>query len=534
MSRGEEFDEPIMGDDHFAVVIAGDGSATIDGGPVTIEAGQTADAAVLDALHDRAHARGGTVTATISDPSAAYVAHIEVAPDGSSRLLEQREAPTPDLGPVIVPVDVPELHGDEDDDDAYEEEDEDDDDEADGHGDFAVDWTKRDVDDDAADDDPGESSYTLPEPPPLSADEDDDPSQGRYDEDDDDGYDDPDDRFEDDHYDDAPEDDRDHDPAPAPEPAPVSALHRSLPPALVRKIDRKERARQSDDEYTPSGLLQRPLIVAPAALAVAGIVVVSLVVVGSGGSGDDPQQASARTGVQESGSPSAQKDLPAPTFKVEVTPPSLTASPSPSTSPKPSPSTSERDPQGEKAPPPQVTVTATEPGSVRTVTAKPKADTAASAVKRLAKSDPGGRHICYRAFVSGIGWQKPVCDGTIAGTTKQNRAIKALNLAVYNTGGTAANAVRYDSDSTDNEGDWQPSWTAVTGDGRDIYIGDTSIKYISGMALNVGSGRVCATAKVKGYDWGTHGCADARPAFAFNGSMENQRYLEAVTFTVPG
>ena len=46
------------------------------------------------------------MTATISDPSAGYVAFVEVAPDGSSSLLEQQGAGTADVPPE------PAEHGD--------------------------------------------------------------------------------------------------------------------------------------------------------------------------------------------------------------------------------------------------------------------------------------------------------------------------------------------------------------------------------------------------------------------------------------
>ncbi|MEY7978265.1 hypothetical protein AB8O53_18330, partial [Streptomyces pilosus] len=81
----------------FAVVISADGSASIDGQPVPVAEGEALDAAILDALHAHAGRRNTTVTASISDPSADYVALVEVAPDGSSRLVEQpaEDAPAP-------------------------------------------------------------------------------------------------------------------------------------------------------------------------------------------------------------------------------------------------------------------------------------------------------------------------------------------------------------------------------------------------------------------------------------------------------
>ncbi|NEB33313.1 hypothetical protein G3I62_30280 [Streptomyces sp. SID14446] len=219
--------------------------------------------------------------------------------------------------------------------------------------------------------------------------------------------------------------------------------------------------------------------------------------------------------------------------------PSLPPPPSVSASPSPKPKKSKDAKKETKKPgggggvvvtitarPPQATVTAKP--------AKPAQDTAASAVKRLARNDPSGRHICYRAYVSGQGWQKPVCDGTMAGTTNQNRPIKALNIAVSGSGGSSANAFVHNSASKDGRGKWMPQWTPVRADGANNYIGSTKkgAPNMSGFAINVGTGRVCQLAKVHSFDWGGQGCADARPGYIFGGALENDRYLEAVKFTV--
>jgi hypothetical protein len=84
------------------VIISGDGSAAIDGVPVPVVAGESVDVAVLDTLHGYARSRDAPVTAAISDPAAGYVAIVEVAPDGSSRLLEQHheQEPTGHAGPA--------------------------------------------------------------------------------------------------------------------------------------------------------------------------------------------------------------------------------------------------------------------------------------------------------------------------------------------------------------------------------------------------------------------------------------------------
>ncbi|MEV2210856.1 hydrolase [Streptomyces sp. NPDC050997] len=212
-------------------------------------------------------------------------------------------------------------------------------------------------------------------------------------------------------------------------------------------------------------------------------------------------------------------------------------------------------PSATPTPPPQPSVTPTTPvveetqdaaagegggggggggGGTATVTAQPPQDTAATAVNRLAKDDPTGRHICYRAFVTGDGWQKPVCDGTFAGTTGQNKPIKALNIAVYGAGGSAANAFLHNPESTDGKGRWSPSWTAIVADGKNNYIGSSKkdAPDMLGFAINIGSGKVCQTARVHGFDWGAQGCADPRPRYIFGGALENDRWLEAVKFTV--
>ncbi|WP_405869022.1 hydrolase [Streptomyces sp. NBC_00005] len=173
-------------------------------------------------------------------------------------------------------------------------------------------------------------------------------------------------------------------------------------------------------------------------------------------------------------------------------------------------------------------------GATATVTAKPPQDTAATAVRRLAKDDPAGRHICYRAFVTGRGWQKPVCDGTMAGTTGQEAPIKALNIAVTGTGGSAANAFVHNPQSTDGRGKWEPQWTAIIADGENNYIGGSKKDdpYMSGFAINIGSGQVCQVAHVSDSGWGTQGCAKPRPAYIFGGTLDNSHWLEAVKFTV--
>ncbi|MFK0222649.1 hypothetical protein ACIQWN_31215 [Streptomyces vinaceus] len=161
--------------------------------------------------------------------------------------------------------------------------------------------------------------------------------------------------------------------------------------------------------------------------------------------------------------------------------------------------------------------------------APPQADTAALAVSRLAARFPG-RHICYRANVEGIGWQKPVCDGATAGTVGKGKRIKSLNIAVSGTKGTAANAFVHNEE-------WKTPWNGVA-DGVDNYIGGTAkdYPYMLGFVINVGDGAVCQNAHVGAYGWGGLACdkplGQAPGNYIFGGTLDNNTWLEAVQFTV--
>ncbi|MFF0140190.1 hypothetical protein ACFYRN_27485 [Streptomyces sp. NPDC005227] len=584
MSRGEETDEPITGGDpavpgkpmdlgkpepvgeasgpapRFAVVISGDGSAAIDGEPVPAVEGATVDAAILDVLHGYARDLNVTVTATVSDPSAGYVAFVEVAPDGSSKLVDQQEQ-RPETGPAPVPVPIPvpasehtgtpaaeaepaertgDFTGEPDDewDDGYAPFAEDDEGDQDGGAapdDDAVDEYDDDYDgddDDAADDDGDEydvETYTLeqqrlresaplpPPPPAPNAPSSSYPSSPSYSDDDEEEEENEGDEVADFGADSGREGG-----------FPVAGAAARPAPQLVRRPG----SRQSDDEYQGPGLLHRPMVVGPVALLVAALVIVPLVIIGSGGSDDGGhRKEAARSSEETSRSPQAEKSGPISTSSPSLPPPpSMSASPS--AKPKKSKDAKKKAKEPGSGGGVVVTITARPPQT--TVTAKPPQDTAASVVKRLAKNDPSGRHICYRAYVSGQGWQKPVCDGTMAGTTNQNRPIKALNIAVSGSGGSSANAFVHNSASKDGRGKWMPQWTPVKADGTDNYIGSAKkgAPNMSGFAINVGTGRICQLAKVHSYNWGGQGCADARPGYIFGGALENDRYLEAVKFTV--
>lgn len=162
----------------------------------------------------------------------------------------------------------------------------------------------------------------------------------------------------------------------------------------------------------------------------------------------------------------------------------------------------------------------------------PPEETAATAVRRFMKDDPGGRHICYRARVSEDGWQRPVCDGSIAGTTGQGKKIIGLNLATTGVGGTSANAFIHDPESKDGRPKWL-EWSPII-DEKDIYIGGKGkdAPFFAGLILNTGEGKVCHVAHFKNNTWGDHICAEKRPATLFIGTLDNEVWIDAVKLTL--
>jgi hypothetical protein len=149
--------------------------------------------------------------------------------------------------------------------------------------------------------------------------------------------------------------------------------------------------------------------------------------------------------------------------------------------------------------------------------------TAAYAVQKLAASS-SGRHICYRAYVTDIGWQSPVCDGALAGTTGQSRAIEALNIAVSGTGGTGANGYMQDTG-------WESAWKGAA-NGANLTIGSPGKSLrMEAFAMNVGVGTVCVNAHVQNLGWQGKKC-DVPGNWVTGGTTGQSLRLEAVEITV--
>ncbi|MGP3925279.1 hypothetical protein [Streptomyces sp. 8N616] len=96
-----------VGVTRFDVVISRDGSATVNGVSVPVMEEETVNVAILNLLQGYARGRENPVEAVILDEAAGYTVRIEVAPDGSSRLLEQGAEPAPGSVPDSAPHSVP-------------------------------------------------------------------------------------------------------------------------------------------------------------------------------------------------------------------------------------------------------------------------------------------------------------------------------------------------------------------------------------------------------------------------------------------
>jgi hypothetical protein len=125
--------------------------------------------------------------------------------------------------------------------------------------------------------------------------------------------------------------------------------------------------------------------------------------------------------------------------------------------------------------------------------AKPKPDTASVAVTKLNDKSPG-RHVCYRAYVADIGWQHSVCDGDIAGTQNEGRAIEAINVAVSGSRATSANAFI--------EGVGFPGpWKAAT-EKADMTVGKPgSGQQLDQLVMSLSDGVICGNAFIEKDQW---------------------------------
>ncbi|MCX4763601.1 hydrolase [Streptomyces sp. NBC_01275] len=159
--------------------------------------------------------------------------------------------------------------------------------------------------------------------------------------------------------------------------------------------------------------------------------------------------------------------------------------------------------------------------------AAPEEETAADAVMKVA-AQSDGRHICYRAYVADQGWQDPVCDGAIAGTTGKGIPIKALNIATSGTKGVNGNGAHV-VEGWPTGGDWSHA-----ADGVDMYIGSTkeALSPMEGFTIGVNDGSVCQSTHIKNTGWLAMGCTKPTEWVYAGSPMEQKLQLEAVRLTV--
>lgn len=94
----------------FEVHISDEGFAGIDGEPLVLDAGRSVHEAVLDRLRRYAEQRGAPVEATVNDGPGTTHFVLQVAPDGSSRVImptDPTSAPEPALDPPPHPTPSP-------------------------------------------------------------------------------------------------------------------------------------------------------------------------------------------------------------------------------------------------------------------------------------------------------------------------------------------------------------------------------------------------------------------------------------------
>ncbi|WP_431033372.1 hydrolase [Streptomyces sp. P6-2-1] len=221
--------------------------------------------------------------------------------------------------------------------------------------------------------------------------------------------------------------------------------------------------------------------------------------------------------MEQAGSPLAPSPSPQPPL------PPTPSTPAESPAAQPQPSASEKDGGG-----------GDKPGE-STAPKRPPAETAATAVRKLAAEKPDKKHMCLRVRTGRDHWSKPNCEDDFAGINADGKTFgepfTAVNIASYGMNGTSAAAM------VTNPGGkpvWRPT-TKVTPDGTDIYIGDhveqgsLDPATLTGLKVTVGTGEVCHIAHFHSTSsFGDYICAKPRPAYLFIGITSNGNPLDGL------
>lgn len=278
---------------------------------------------------------------------------------------------------------------------------------------------------------------------------------------------------------------------------------------------------------------RRPLW-AVAAVGGAALIAAPLLLSGGGSAADPAPAAQARPAGRQAplSHPTVQQPLVPQEFATAAAAPSSTAGSLRPASPQ-SPGRRTTSPQPRTAVPSAPPTTssrrtagAAKPGTKKAPAARPAS--AAEAVTRLvaAVKQSGvspGRHVCYRAYVTDVGWQEPVCDGDVAGAAGGSRAIEELDVAAFGTNGTSGSAYVQSLE-----------WLAWTGaaDKADLYVGTAGRALrLEALAMRVGSGSVCLNADVQNAGYQGYRC-NKEGGYTSAGTTGKSLRIEAIRITV--
>jgi hypothetical protein len=288
----------------------------------------------------------------------------------------------------------------------------------------------------------------------------------------------------------------------------------------------------ADADGTRPGRLRGPMV---AAAAIVGAVLICVPLLVLGLNREDERTVETAPAGGTTLDPGTSDGIPAVDYQAAS--PSPSASPSGSESASGSPAESDSGAEPEPEPKSEPKSKSAPPRSAEVKEAEAPERSAATAVKRLAAEDPGGRHICYRVHVAGRGWSDAVCDGGTAGTAGSGAPITAVNIAVSGTRGTSGGAFVHDPASTNGEGHFPEPWSKAV-DGIDNYVGSTEkdAPHMLGFTINVdgGAGAVCQSSYVHDDAWLGLACDEPGTGYDFTyaGTHDNESWIEAVRLTV--
>ncbi|MGV9557893.1 hypothetical protein [Streptomyces sp. NPDC003522] len=290
----------------------------------------------------------------------------------------------------------------------------------------------------------------------------------------------------------------------------------------------------ADADGTGPGRLRGPMVAA-AAIVGAVLICVPLLIIGLNREDERTVETAPAGGTTLD--PGTSDGIPAVDYQAASPSPSASPSGSESASGSPAEADSGAEPEPRSETKSETKSKSVPPRSAEVKEAEAPERNAATAVRRLAVKDPGGRHICYRVYAAGRGWSDAVCDGGTAGTAGSGAPITAVNIAVSGTRGTSGGAFVHDPASTNGEGHFPEPWSNAV-DGIDNYVGSTEkdAPHMLGFTINVdgGAGAVCQSSYVHDDAWLGLACDEPGTGYDFTyaGTHDNKSWIEAVRLAV--